>query len=432
MIDDFVRPPKKRQTGTNKIKTEGLPSIPLGVSRPASLQSERFVPPEEVAAEDDKLDDTIDLESGGDPKEPKDHWWNKLGEWWSGLNGKRKALVLLIALVFLAAVAYGSYVLLLKSDPKPSIKKVVPATKVKEVPKSDKVPSQLTGLLVAPDINKIPTTAVMIENSLDARPQSGLYDAGVVFEAIAEGGITRFMALYQDTAPEYVGPVRSVRPYYLDWAQGFDAAVAHVGGSPEALQKIKTDGVVDLDQFYNSKYYQRVSSRYAPHNVYTSISQLNQLEAAKGHSSSTFTSFTRKADAPSKAPNARSVSVNISGKLYNSTYAYDAATNSYLRNENGAPHMDEKAGKQLNPKVIVVIITHYGIQSDGKHSEYGTIGSGSALIFQDGTVTAANWSKPDKKSQISLTDATGKSAALNAGQTWIVSVDSAAKVAYQP
>src|SRR5262249_15833287 len=135
--------------------------------------------------------------------------------------------------------------------------------------------STLSGLPVDPAVNQRPVTGVMIENSVQARPQSGLNQAGVVFEAIAEGGITRFLALYQDTTPDNVGPIRSARPYYEQWALGFDAGYAHVGGSPEALNDIKAWGVRDLDQFYNSGSYHRISSREAPHNVYTGITTLN-------------------------------------------------------------------------------------------------------------------------------------------------------------
>ena len=91
--------------------------------------------------------------------------------------------------------------------------------------------------------------------------QSGLAQAGVIFEAVAEGGITRYMALYQDTSPGYIGPIRnSARPYFIQWALGFDAAYAHVGGSPEAISDIQTWNVKDIDQFYNGSYYQRVTT----------------------------------------------------------------------------------------------------------------------------------------------------------------------------
>jgi hypothetical protein len=104
----------------------------------------------------------------------------------------------------------------------------------------------------------------MIENSPDARPQSGLQDAGVVVEAIAEGGITRFLTLFQESQPQYIGPVRSLRPYYIDFAAPFQAGIAHVGGSPEALSRVRNGSYRDLDQFFNSAYFSRISARPAP------------------------------------------------------------------------------------------------------------------------------------------------------------------------
>ena len=303
-----------------------------------------------------------------------------------------------------------------------------------KVVKPTTVPSTLTGLPVDPSVNARPVTGVMIENSPDARPQSGLNQAGVVFEAIAEGGITRFLALYQDTQPDYLGPVRSARPYYVQWAMGFDAAYAHVGGSPEALSDIRAWGVKDMDQFYNSGAYERVSYRYAPHNVYTSAAQLSALEAKKGYGASTFTGFVRKKDAPSKTPTAASINMNISGYYYNTHYDYDATTNSYKRSEGGAAHVElNKAGAkaQIQPKVVVAMVMQYGLEADDHHSQYNVIGSGQAFIFQDGTVTTGTWSKTAAKSQITFTDAAGKPIALNAGQTWLTALSAANQLTYK-
>ncbi|MCA9326943.1 DUF3048 domain-containing protein, partial [Candidatus Saccharibacteria bacterium] len=271
-------------------------------------------------------------------------------------------------------------------------------------------------------------------NSTDARPQSGLNQAGIVFEAIAEGGITRFLALFQDTAPDYIGPVRSARPYYVQWCMGFDCAYAHVGGSPEALADIKAWGTKDLDQFYNAGAYHRISSRYAPHNMYTSMDKLNALESSKGFGKAEYTGFKRKKDSPSQTPNASSISLAISGGAYNAAFAYDAASNSYLRSEGGAPHMTvDSAGNQsqINPKVVVAMVMNYGLAADDHHSRYDVIGSGQALIFQDGTVTAATWSKADTKEPLKLVDTEGKDIALNAGRTWLTALSSASLATYQ-
>ena len=340
-----------------------------------------------------------------------------------------------IAAVIIVAAGTGSFLLISHYNPA-----IIPAVmpKHKYVPPPTTVASTLTGLQVSPDVNKRPVTAVMIENSIDARPQSGLDQAGIVFEALAEGGVTRFMALYQDTQPDYLGPVRSARPYYIQWLLGFDAAYAHVGGSPDALADITAWRVKDMNQFYNAAAYERISTRYAPHNVYTSAAQLNQVEASKGFTSSNFTGFARKKEFPSKTPTTTSIDLAFSGYYYNAHFDYDAATNTYKRSESGSPHMElHKDGSkvQIAPKVVVAMIVpeHAGaLDSTGAYyADYATIGSGSVLVFQDGTVEKGTWSKTSNTAQITFTDTTGKPLALDAGQAWISAMPTASSVTYK-
>lgn len=334
----------------------------------------------------------------------------------------------------LVIVIGGGVLAYAQTRPEPTPPPPPPKPAVYVPPKPTTVPSTLTGLPVDPSVNKRPVTAVMVENSLDARPQSGLDQAGVVFEAIAEGGITRFMGLFQDTQPDYIGPVRSSRPYYLEWALPFQAGYAHVGGSPEALRDIKSWGVRDLDQFYNSGAYHRISTRYAPHNVYTSIANLNKVETAKGYATSSFTGFARKAESPSKTPNATSITMTFSGYYYNTSYTYDTKTNSYKRDEAGKPHMmvDAQGHQiQLTPKVVIALIMPYSHEADGYHSQYQTIGSGQMFVFQDGTVQQGTWTKASRTDQFHFTDAQGHALELNPGQTWISALGSASDVSYK-
>lgn len=351
---------------------------------------------------------------------------------------KKEWIITVIISVLLIGSGVGAYFVWLKPKPKPTVTtpKKVTKTVQNTVPAQPKLVSKLTGLPISDAaVNTQPVTAVMIENSLDARPQSGIDQAGVVFEAIAEGGITRFLTLYQDTAPTYVGPVRSVRPYYLEWLSGFDAPVAHVGGSGEALNDIKVWGLKDLDQFYNSAYYHRISSRYAPHNVYTSLDQLHALERAKGITTSNYTGFKRKdAAAPSKTPWATSINFNISGYYYNVHYDYDTATNTYKRSEGGAPHMavDENGNKtQITPSVVVGMVMPQGIEADDLHTSYNTIGSGPAYIFQDGIAINGTWHKANRTEQFTFTDEKGAEIALNPGKTWLTALGSTNYVSYK-
>lgn len=335
-----------------------------------------------------------------------------------------------VAILIVSGVVAG----LVLRQPTATVSSTKPAPKV--VPKKIAKPvitSTLSGLPISDNaVNTAPVVGVMIENSLDARPQSGLSEAAIVYEAIAEGGITRFLALFQDTTPANVGPVRSARPYYVQWAMGYQAAYAHVGGSPEALANIRAWGVRDLDQFYNGGSYRRISSRTAPHNVYTSIVDLQNLAKGKGYTTSTYTGFARKKEAAAKQPTAQSINLSLSGTLYNVHYDYDATSNSYKRSEGGAAHVDANTNAQISPKVVVALVIPYGVMADGYHSNYASIGGGTAYVFQDGAVTSATWSKPSNEAALSLTDASGKIMSLNPGQTWITAVADTGRVTYTP
>ena len=295
--------------------------------------------------------------------------------------------------------------------------------------------SPLTGISVTEAQAARPVTGVMIENSIDARPQSGLVDAGVVFEAIAEGGITRFLALFQEDRPGSIGPIRSARPYYVEWAKGFDASYLHVGGSPEGLALIRTLGVKDLDQStYGDRIASRVSSRFAPHNMYSDFDRIDNLNNDLGYTSSKFTPFTRKEPAevdPSVPLTATKISFDISGANYNTSYTYNQETNSYARVMASRPHNDQTTGKQISPNVVVAMITDYGIHPNRIHSVYRTTGTGEILVFQDGKVTKGTWKKPSQSASLEFINEAGEPMELNPGQKWITAVPPG-RVSYTP
>lgn len=293
-----------------------------------------------------------------------------------------------------------------------------------EIPRKKPAPvkyySPLTGMEVTDEAaTKQAITGVMIENSPEARPQSGLKDAGVIYEAVAEGGITRFMALYQGKKPDLIGPVRSLRMYYLSWAAPYQASIAHVGGSPNALDEVRNGNYRDIDQFFNAGAYWRATDRYAPHNVYTSGEKLDQLNASKGYSQSTFTGFSRADEQPAETPTATSITLNFSSAPYNTSYAYDSTTNSYRRNLAGTPHLDREGG-QITPKVVVALESTVAIRpNSGGYEDIITTGSGKAYVFQNGIITEGLWHKDSLTSPLKLQDANGQDIQLNRGQTWI-------------
>lgn len=333
------------------------------------------------------------------------------------INRHRVASLLISGSLAIAVV--GNVAMALIGEPLPTIINDIIVKK----PKLEYY-APLTGLEVKnkSDTTK-PVTAIIIENSPDARPQSGLKQAEIVYEAIAEGGITRFMALYQQNKPTLIGPVRSIRPYYVDWYIPYDASMAHVGGSAKALKMIRNGEYRDLDQFFNDATYWRASDRYAPHNVYTNFKRLDALNKTKKFKTSHPKTFERADEDPAKKPNAKSISVHISSALFDSSYRYDAKNNRYIRSQAGAQHKDREKGV-ITPKVVIVLkVDEETVIEDTARQSIKTTGKGEAIIFQNGTAVKATWKRNSRVDQLKFTDKAGKEIKLARGQTWITAVD---------
>lgn len=328
---------------------------------------------------------------------------------------------LVIGGVILVALAAGGAALtyyLTEPEPPEPIKPV--AIKPKPAPKYY---STLTGIEVADEAaTKQAVTAIMIENSPYARPHSGLQQAGIVYEAIAEGGITRYLALYQESKPGLIGPVRSLREYNVDWITPYQASVLHVGGSRAALKLVRNGQYRDIDEFFNSGIYWRATDRYAPHNVYTNFERIDRHNRTKGWLTSEFTGFDRTDGKAAAEPNATAVTINFSSHLYNTRYAYDPKSNTYTRYLAGEPHKDREKGN-ITPSVVVAIwVNERTVMQDGYREEIQTHGEGKATIFQNGTTVQATWRKANRAAPLQLVDAESKPIKLVRGQTWIAAV----------
>lgn len=368
-----------------------------------------------------EVDTTKD--SGVAPPDKKQSWLKR--------TSTKKKLLIFIPIAVLLLGGILAFLLTSSKKASPVIKPAPVIQKAVVPPKPTTVASKLTGVQVTPELNARGVTGVMIENSIDARPQSGLLDAGVVYEAIAEGGITRFLALFQTEQPTYIGPVRSARPYYINWLLPYHASYMHIGGSPVALQMLSQLKLMDMGENSADNPIQRINTRYAPHNAYTSMAALDKVRADRGWGNPDFTGLARKAEAPSKTPNATTIDFAISSASFLVHYDYDAANNSYKRSEGGAPHLDEKSNKQLEPKVVVALIIPYNIDADDIHSDYASIGSGDALVFEDGMVVASKWSKPQADSPLVLQDSNGVTMPINPGQTWFTALGLASMATYK-
>lgn len=299
--------------------------------------------------------------------------------------------------------------------------------------------------------------SVMIENHTEARPQSGLSSADIVYEAVAEGGITRFMAVFLcNLSDVQVGPVRSARTYFVDWLSEYDASYAHVGGAntagpADALGQIIKYGIKDLNQFSIGfptfwRDYQRLGRAVATeHTMYSTTQKLWEVSAKRGWLATDeegvkwdakFTPWKFKDDSAVKTAPVSKIDVDFWQNYsdYSVTWNYDSTCNCYQRNNAGSPHLDFNNKQQISVKNVVVQMEKESHANDGyegnAHLLYGTIGSGKALIFQDGKVTQGKWFKVSRTARSKYTDAKGVEISFVRGTIWIQTVPEGANVRY--
>lgn len=335
---------------------------------------------------------------------------------WGGRRSRNKILLIVAGCLVIIGVAVAGFFYFGGEDP------LIAITGSEDSGSDGMQARKLDGIVVDEEYADLFPVAVMVENMVSARPQSGLREAGVVYEALAEGGITRFMAVYATNEPiSAIGPVRSARPYYLDWANEYGALYAHIGGSPQAIAEIKSKGIFDLNQFFNSQYFWRDTKRAAPHNLYTSSEKLVFAQRdTDAPTSGDYASWTFKDDAAiaDRPTDEKTIEIDFSSFSYKVKYIYDRENNVYARTQAGEPHVDT-AGKQITPKNVVVQFTVTSLADNEGRLSMKTTGEGRAIIFRDGIATEGRWKKDDSESRTVLLDADGKPIELNRGSTWI-------------
>ncbi|MDZ4720969.1 MAG: DUF3048 domain-containing protein [Roseiflexaceae bacterium] len=309
---------------------------------------------------------------------------------------------------------------------------VAPTVAVATEPTSAPAVSSVGGVaLVRGSIIKRPYV-VMIDNHPNAYPQSGLDKATVVFEALAEFGLTRFMAVYAPgISPDVtrIGPVRSTRLYFAQWALPLGAVYVHAGGSPQGLALVESSQLImNVDALFraNGNYFSRDDRRVAPHNLYTSTSNLDQA-AASGNAQPirSDVGFLFKAEAPvAQRPVAQILTYFFLYSEDAAGWVYDPASNSYSRLRRGKPAIDAESGAQLRAKNVVVMeVKEAPITGDEKgRIEQQVVGSGKARVFVDGIEREITWHKDTPESPLLFLDGSNQEIQFNIGQIWIVAL----------
>jgi hypothetical protein len=281
----------------------------------------------------------------------------------------------------------------------------------------------LSGVLVKKEISERRPVAVIVENHPDSRPQTGLDKADIVYETVAEGGITRFLALYQTAEEAVIGPVRSARPYFAELASEYGAVFAHVGGSDEVLVSLaakKYTGVDDANQYFLDDYFDRVKYRVAPHNVYTKLSTLRTLISnKKWHNVATVQPWQYADQTSPGIEPALQVSINFSSLSYSVRFEYDLAIKNYKRFLANIAHSDAETKQQLAVKTLIVqLVSIRDIPNDPKlRVNINLDQGGKAYVFYDGSVVRAEWKKSANRTVYYGVD--GKEITLPRGPIWV-------------
>ncbi len=280
------------------------------------------------------------------------------------------------------------------------------------------VKSRYTGLAISTEASESPAYMVIVENLRSARPQSGLSKADVVFETLAEAGITRYIALFQSEKADSIGPVRSTRPYIQEIAAAFDIPFAHCGGSTQALSEVKKYSLMNINEMGRGSYFYRSKNRRAPHNLYTSSSRMEKAVANLGYSyDEDFTlGFEDGLTGYEELENAQEIKV-VPSKYTNSSFKY--SNGMYQRYQEGKKDIDMATSSQIGVQNVVVQLTDIANLNDKEgHVDVKLDGSGVAYVFRDGKIINAKWSKDAFRTQTKLYDESGNEIKLKSGKTW--------------
>jgi len=294
-----------------------------------------------------------------------------------------------------------------------------PAENKPEAVEKPSYPFPLTGLL-SEEKPSHRAIAVMINNHPKARPQSGLQKADVVIEALAEGGITRFLAIFQSEFPERIGPVRSARDYYIRLAKGFDGLFVFHGWSPEAKKLIESQYIDSLNGlFYDGTLFQRVAFRKAPHNSYISYKSILKGAEKAGCDLDTPPAPYRflSGGETVEGEDVRSVAVSYSTDDFLVRYEYDPAAEKYKRYSGGAQTVDYDTGDPvLLDNVLIVEMDHASLNDGSGRIAIDLESGGRGYLLQKGKMRKIRWENVNGR--IVPYDGT-EQARLVPGKTWI-------------
>ena len=323
---------------------------------------------------------------------------------------KKKGGLFVLFLILVLAGVFAYFYL----NPDKDVKDVIPKKIVKK-------------LKIVDENSKSRPYAIMINNNHQAWPHAGLQDAYITYEIIAEGGISRMMALFKDKDTAKIGSVRSARPYYLDYALENDAIYVHFGWSDQAKADISSLGVDNINGLINESVFWRDKSLNKPseHTAFTSMEKVKAFAKEQGYDRDTNKDLllnysVDEISLKDKEDAKKADKVYIKYSYYTDVaYEYDEENKVYLRSMSGTAHKDAITGEQYTVKnIIVTPIKNYSYDSYGRQ-KLENIGSGDGYYITDGYAIPITWEKSSRSSQTVYKDKNGKEIKVNDGNTFI-------------
>ncbi|MBI5412712.1 DUF3048 domain-containing protein [Candidatus Peregrinibacteria bacterium] len=344
----------------------------------------------------------------------------------------RGRLIFLLLFVAVATVAWAffllSFISKIQLSPSPAVSSnsSTPLSETAPLPATPEKPtttSLLTGKTINLDRQLKTPVAVVIENLVEARPQQkGLEEADIVYETVAEGGITRFLAIYGENRPLSMGPVRSARPYFVDWAKEYSGAFVHVGGSPDAMEALTSSGnILNIDEQLDNPVIARDKDYAAPHNAFTSMEGVVDW-ITRSHFKHALKAPRFTFETPTETLNrVQVIAIDFSTSLYAVKYIFNSEKQTYERKMAGEPHQD------IHPTNVLIQFTDQQVVDDVLRMSIQTQGTGKAILFHNGEVIHGSWQK-NENDMTQFYNQDNRPMTLSPGQTWIEVVSKDTKI----
>lgn len=330
----------------------------------------------------------------------------------------KRILLITFSLLFLLTGCKGN------SETKPPIVN----SNNKPIADEQKYYAPYTGEEVTKDVANNTAFMAIIENASGARPQSGFTSADIVFEAMAEGGITRCFAIFQKENCAKIGPIRSMRTYFIDIAYEYNLPFAHCGGSHDALARIKAEKCMSMNEMTNGSYYWRDSTRKVEeHSLYSSTDKLRALVKEKGYAVNPPSplKFDKSFWDNTDGSQASNIIIRFNGAY---TTAYDFKDGLYYKSMNNAPTLNREDSEPVAVKNVVIQNVKYRSRPNESYLDADLVGTGDGYIISNGKAVKITWSRSSLQSNTVFKDESGKIVPLNPGKTWWHLLDQNAKL----